>query len=134
MQYFYTEADGSLTEVQEERWFWIAVYKDGTFLSQFGDDGVFHRVGEIDQDELERVFLVESETARCIVINWVDGMRLIHKYRNVVLNVGTEDERHIRIYIFGWKLGENYQYHFILPNGNIFTSPTDNVPTTSFNL
>ncbi len=44
----------------------------------------------------------ESENVFTLVFN-PKAMKLIHFYRNIVLNVGTSEERKIKIYCFGFE-------------------------------
>lgn len=134
MQYFFTEKDGSKTEVQLERWIWVVEYKDGSCLVQFDQNGTFHQIGEIDQDNVRAAALISVDTNQRIDIPWVDGMRLIHKYRNVVFNAFTEIERHVRVYIWGWKSGNEYVYIFVLPDDRLIISPTDNINLELFGI
>lgn len=107
MQKFFFLRDGIPEEVPAERWRWIAVYKGGAALCQFEEsstgNGIFHQFKEIDQDRLERFIMHSAEdSTKLYVIHITPGMRLIHYYRNTVLNAGTELEERIRAYCFGY--------------------------------
>lgn len=119
-----------------ERWVWGIVYKDGTEFKQFGDDGIFHQIGEINQDQIAMAVLYKPEDPenKRIDIPWKDGMKIIHKYRNLILNAGTEDEIRHKVYIFGYKNGDQYHFNYILPDDRIIMSPTDDVDVTLFEL
>ncbi len=143
MQYTFNEPDKNSTsgfrtiEIPPERWGWGIVYKDGTELKQFGDDGKFHQVGEINQDEISMAVLYKlDDLGKRIDIPWKDGMRLIHKYRNIVLNYnGPEDQqRKVKIYVFGYKDGDSYSYLFVLPDDRIVFSPTENLNLEEFGI
>lgn len=134
MQYFYTNQEGIKEEVQPERWQWRTVYDDGTELKQFGDDGVFHRIGEVDQDRTILFMAFKpGNPAKRIDILLPRGARLIHKYRNFVFDFGGE-EKHIKVYIFGYKHGDHYHYNFILPDDRIVQGIDENPKLTDFKV
>lgn len=101
------EASGS--EVEKEKFVWVAQYRDGSELRQFDDEtGKFHQFGEIDQSQLHLFKMVGGtedalEDQTYTVIFDPATMKLIHKYRNIALNVGTTDEQHLRWYLFGYE-------------------------------
>jgi hypothetical protein len=137
MTYLFKDKDGKEIELTPERWAWGVVYDDGTQLKQFGDDGRFHQIGEVDQERIEMAVLYQpANGAKRIDIPWRKGMKLIHKYRNVVMNVGQKDERHIRIHVFGYKEGAPYygrSFMFVLPDDRIVWSSTDEIDVLKFN-
>lgn len=142
MEYFQTLRDGTKVRVEMEEWRWRAVYLDGTVLRQFepaGDGhgpGVFHRVGEIDQDNLA-IMALDSYTfeGRSIEIPWRPGMKLIHLYRNVHADWMPEGHT-VRVYVFGYRCTRDFvdQYHFnfIMPDGSIVQSPVDDIDLTLY--
>jgi hypothetical protein len=123
MLYKFTTKEGKEIEVPREPWQWEIGYKDKSELKQFDDEGFFHQVGEIKQDEIAVARFTNG--IMCIDIPWIEGMRLIHKYRNFMLNVGTDEETKIRVYIFGYKYKDQYHFNFITPNGVIIQGPVD---------
>lgn len=138
MKYIYKDGD-KVIEVAPERWAWGVVYEDGTELSQFEvtvvdgkvTGGVFHRVGEIDQDRVAMAVLYNFEhPEKRIDIPWKKGMKLIHKYRTIVIDYMSENKRSVKVYIFGYKDGANYSYMFILPDDRIVFSPDENHDVT----
>ncbi len=126
--------DGIEEEVSAEKWIWGVVYKDGTELHQFSDNGIFHQVGEIEQDKIKMAVLYELEGAGRIDIPWQDGMKIIHKYRHVVFNMATTEERKVKIYIFGWKFGDQHTFMYVLPDNRIISSPTEDVDVTKYEI
>lgn len=123
-------------EVQPERWVWGVIYKDDTELHQFGDDGIFHQIGEVKQDQIKMAVLYRygGPLERRIDIPWRDGMKLIHKYRNIVLNAGNLQEKRIKIYIFGYKYGDQYNLNYVLPDDRMVQSPKDDVELILFGI
>jgi len=95
---------GQVENVIKERWCWEAHYIDGSLLKQFDDNGIFHQFREIDQSKLLSFKMVnhERENVFTLVFN-PKAMKLIHFYRNIVLNVGTNDEKKIKLYCFGFE-------------------------------
>lgn len=91
-------------EVQEETWQWQAEYDDGTVMKQFSDDGLFHQFGEINQAKLAVFRMVSSQFPHSYTLIFdSQSMKLIHFYRNTVLNLGTEAETRIKLYCFGYE-------------------------------
>jgi hypothetical protein len=87
-----------------EVWQWEATFEDGSVLKQFGDDGVFHQFAEIDQTQLAMFKMVSPQYSQTYTLLFSDpGMKLIHFYRNTILNAGASDEKHIRLYCFGYE-------------------------------
>lgn len=95
---------GQVESVYKERWCWEAYYIDGSLLKQFDDSGFFHQFREIDQSKLLSFKMVNHESlpAFTLIFN-PKTMKLIHFYRNIVLNVGTSEEKKIKIYCFGFE-------------------------------
>jgi len=136
MRYFLTDKEtGRKIEAKPERWVWGIVYKDGTEISQFGGDGTFHRVGEVDQDRIAMAVLHRfDDFSRRVDIPWRAGMRLIHKYRNIVLEAGTEAERQARVYMFGYKDGAHHSVLFVLPDDRIVFSNDPEADVTAHGI
>jgi len=118
--------------VKPELWRWEAYFNDNTVLKQFGDDGIFHQVGEIDQSKLAVFKMVSNELPQIYAVPF-DGstMRLIHKYIQTKLNFGTPEFREVRSYVFGYKtknLPENHQHLLIIaPNNEAIVCGDENI-------
>lgn len=109
---FFRKDLGKWISVPAEVWQWEAYYEDGGVLKQFGDDGVFHQFAEIDQKRLAVFKMVSPEHPQVYTLLFSDpAMKLIHFYRNTVLNAGTTAEARIRMYCFGYekKIGDKVQ-------------------------
>lgn len=118
--------------VSIERWVWGVIYKDGRELHQFGNDGIFHRIGEIEQENISMATLYRyDDMTKRIDIPWREGMKLIHKYRNT-RPAGRTD--FVKTYMFGYKNGDEFSYIFILPDDRIIFSPKDDIDLTKFNI
>ena len=125
MEWHFTEADGSKTNVPLERWIWEAQYSDGTWLRQYGEDGVFHRIGEVDQDRLV-LFVVHKadDVEKAIVLPWHPGTKVIYKYRNVK---PYYMDHFVKCYLVGWKHEGAHAFMIVLPNDKVIASPVDDV-------
>lgn len=127
---FYRQETKQWEDVALEKWQWEAHYVDGTLLKQFDDNGIFHQFREIDQLQLLSFKMVnhESGNVSTLVFN-PKTMKLVHFYRNIVLNVGTSDEKRIKIYCFGFEkkfFGRTQKSLMaIMPTGEIVA--TDNL-------
>ena len=136
MQYFLTKDDGTKIEAQPERWCWDVRYQDGAGLQQFGEDGVYHQVKDIDQEKIALAVLYRfDDPDKAILIPWKEGMKIIHFYVNV-----HSAEQHAdiadraRVYVFGYKDGNQTHYTHILPNDQMIYSSDRNIDLTKFDL
>jgi hypothetical protein len=118
----YLRADNQEEEgVQEEVWQWEAIFQDGSNLSQFDQKtGLFHQFTEIDQSKLA-VFKMISPTHPQVYSLVFDAktMKLIHFYRNVVLEAATESERRVKLYCFGYEDKSKKQIFAITPESEL---------------
>ena len=119
--------EGIPETVTLERWGWGVVYRDGGELKQFGDDGIFHQFKEIEQERVEMMVMYRTDDpAKRIDMPVAEGTQLFHFYRNIVLNFGEgENERRIRVYVFGWKKDGVAAYNYILPDDRFVVSSED---------
>jgi hypothetical protein len=101
---FLRQQTGEWEQVSEEIWQWQAQYDDGTTLKQFDDEGVFHQFTEIDQEKLSVFRMVSSQHPNSYTLVFdPSSMKLIHFYRNTVLNMLTEAETRVKLYCFGFE-------------------------------
>lgn len=133
MQWIFKK-DGVEIQVPIEKWVWSVLYKDGTSLEQFDKEGIFHQIGEVKQENVA-VFTMRKIDGKMIHIAIPEGAKIIHKYRNYIMNFGSPEEKRERIFIFGYKKDNSHShFNFILPNDDIIESDNENVPLTWFNL
>lgn len=141
MQYFFSE-NGKDIEIPLERWVWGIVYQDDSELRQFealegenGPTGRFHRVGEIDQERIKMAVLYKpDDMSKRIDIPWRDGMKLIHKYRNIVFDYMSDQKREVRVYMFGYKDGNHHSILYVLPDDRIVFSNNENHDVTQHQI
>lgn len=95
--------DNVWEEVMLENWRWEAHYQDGKVLKQFDDEGHFHQFKEINQLELAQFKMVSDDKPAFILLFNPERMKLIHYYKRVRLNVGTDAEVFITAYCFGYE-------------------------------
>ena len=127
MTYQLKKIDGSVEEVQAERWGWGVVYKDDTELKQFNEDGSFHQFLEIQWDNVKFFTMYKLEDfSKRIDIPMSPEIQIFHFYKNLVLE---NSSRKIRVYVFGWKdkNSGSMVYNFILPDDRIVTA-SSNIP------
>lgn len=99
----------------EEVWQWEAYYENGETLKQFAADGIFHQFAEIDQGRLAMFKMVSPHHPQTYSLLFSDpAMKLIHFYRNTILNAGTEFEERTRLYCFGYEKKIGSQTHKII--------------------
>lgn len=127
---FFRQETGEYEVVDEHEivWKWVASYDDGTLLKQFGDDGVFHQFKEIDQPRLVYFHLV-SDVGRTKTITFRPGMKLIHFYRNTVLQNG---QIHLRMTVIGWEAPGEKVLMVVMPNDEVIV--TDDLDSIGFNF
>jgi hypothetical protein len=121
--------EGVEEDVPLEVYKWVATYKDGSELKQFDKEtGIFHQVGEIQQDKLARFTMICTEEEKIKhTISVPEGAKIIHKYNRYVFNAKRPDEIKLTIYIFGYKIGGHHHFNFILPDGNIVQNITGEI-------
>lgn len=128
---FFRKDTGTWIKAEPETWRWEVVYEDGTGLKQFDDEGIFHQFAEIDQSRLAVFKMVSDDNPQGYSLLFSDPeMKLIHFYRNIILAAGTPDEKHLKIYCFGYekKLGTKVQKTILMitpSNGLIVTEDPD---------
>jgi len=112
---------------EEEEWQWEAYYEDSQVLKQFGDDGIFHQFAEIDQSKLTVFKMVSPHHPQTYSLEFFDpAMKLIHFYRNTVLNAGTQFETRTRLYCFGYEKKIGSKTHKVIMT---ITPPNDLIVT-----
>lgn len=115
----------------EEEWQWEAYYEDGRTLKQFGDDGIFHQFAEIDQNKLVMFKMVSRRHFQTYSLLFSDpAMKLIHFYKNTVLNAGTQFETRTRLSCFGYEKKIGIKTHKVImmitpSNGLIVTEDSN---------
>ena len=128
---FYRKDLGKWIFAPPEAWQWEVTYEDGTILKQFGDDGIFHQFDEIDQKRLAVFKMVSPNSPQGFTLLFsAPEMKLIHFYRNIILNAGSEAEERTRIYCFGYEKKIGTKVHKIIfmitpSNGLIITEDPD---------
>ncbi len=130
---FFRKDLGKWIQAPPEAWQWEATYEDGTILKQFGDDGIFHQFDEIDQKRLAVFKMVSPNSPQVYTLLFSSSeMKLIHFYRNIILNAGTENEERTRIYCFGFekKIGAKVQkvIFMITPSKGLIITEDPDLP------
>lgn len=104
MQFKFTNADGQTEHINLERWVWVAIYNDGSYLMQFDNEtNEFHQIKEIDFSKLD-TFVMQHHTdqSKRYEIHWKPHFELIHFYRNY-RNDDMPQNEWVRTYNFGFK-------------------------------
>jgi hypothetical protein len=124
--------DGKEIQCEKEVWCWEAYFNDGTVLKQFGDDGIFHQLREIDESKLDLFRMVSDSFPQIYSVPFnPDEMKLIHFYRIIRLNVYTPQFKEIKCYCFGFekKRSRSNEKHFIviLPSGEVILTENPDI-------
>ena len=130
-KWHFTTEEGNKEEVALERWVWAVLYKDGTELHQFDDNGVFHQFKEIDVENVRLWVLYQPLGNGRIDFVVPEGkeVSLIHKYRNFIFAAGSPNETRQRAYMFGYKVkGGQPHYNFVMPDDRIVQSYGEDQP------
>lgn len=133
-QTFIYNNEGVEETVEREKWGWIAIYKNGSFLRQFDEaTGIFHKFNEINIPELD-CFIMQNlddptDVSKRYEIHFIDGMKPIHYYKRGRLEVGGENEVGYTLYCFGYEQKLNCKtvknIMTIYPNGTVAIRTTD---------
>jgi hypothetical protein len=125
MHKFYNKNEDKWEMVEPVKWKWEAHYTDGTILKQYDDDGTFHRLAEIEQDKLHLFKMVDGSREYQLIFN-PQHMKLVHFYRNVVLNATQENEIRVRLFVYGYETKVKRTTHkvlnVIMPDGQLVTT------------
>jgi hypothetical protein len=105
-------------------WVWEVIYKDNSRLFQYGEDGIFHQIREIDQSKLAVFSMRNVETNQRVCLFFKEGKKLFHEYENAIINIGTKKEEKLRAFIFGF---EGNYIVITIDNHIIFTDNYNNV-------
>lgn len=110
-----------------ENWVWAVLYNDGKMLCQFDDSGAFHRISEIDQSRVKQWTLYQPAHIGTGRIHFVlpqgKNVKLIHKYKNFIFCAGTPQERRMKVYCIGYKIGEMPAvYTYVTKQGKFYQS------------
>lgn len=117
---FYREPGAEPIIATPERWAWVSLYSDGTFLEQFGHDGLYHQFKEIDQDRLIGFRMINLlGTNPSITLHWSPGRKLIHFCRTTIFNHGTPNEATIRLICFGYETKTDKVLFAIMPDDSL---------------
>lgn len=122
--------DGVPEKVEPEKWRWGVVYQDDTELLQFGVDGIFHQFKEIEQDKVKMFVMYKMGDEAGNRIDTVidpETTQIFHFYRNLILEVGTENFRKVKVYVFGTKnkITGAMHYTYILPDDRLIQADYD---------
>lgn len=118
--------------VAREPWRWVALYNDGTLLSQFevGANGaIFHQSKEIDASKLIELQF-QHDTYATISIAIPEGAKPVHLYRHKWITEEITDEHgehfnrewRIKIWVLGFDLHGSYWRVYVDEYGHIVFS------------
>lgn len=120
--------------IKPERWVWGVIYKSSLEFHQFGNDGIFYQIKEIDWDEVKMFTMYRlDDMKKRIDIVVTPEMQIFHFYRNVK-PAGVD--HFIRVYVFGYKIRGTSKacYNFILPDDRVIVADRDNIDLTKFEI
>lgn len=103
MKYIFYKDGEWIDAGDKELWSWEAYYSDGQVLKQYGEDGIFHQFKEINQEKLHFFKMVSDGKSPFTVMFNPENMKLICFYKRTRLNIGTDNEMFITMFVFGWE-------------------------------
>lgn len=84
--------------------------------------GEYHQVGEIDQSRVESFTLyMTPDMERKVVVDIPPGAKLVHFYKRFHAQEWAAGHM-VTTYVIGYKLGDEYDLHFILPDDTVVCS------------
>lgn len=128
---------GEMEKVEHERFYWVAIYKDGTMLYQFENteewgQGIYHRFAEIEWEKLIEIHVKDMVKGTMVVLRGSMDLQFFMLYRNrktMTVNAGVTqgDPIVIRFAVFGWKDRKTgaTSYHYMMPDGAMIASHED---------
>lgn len=135
--YTFTNKEGVVEQVETERWQWGVVYLDGKEFRQFDSDTQkFHQFKEISKAKVSMFVMSCPELNKRIDLVVTPNMQLFHFYRQMFLEHGTEDERRVKVYVYGWKDTDTgaTTYNYIMPDDRVLTANHDLPDLTRYGL
>lgn len=81
---------------------WKAVYNDGTFLSQYNEDGSENKYGDIDRLKLVQFQLIASDKP-LVIVHLDPAKKLIYRRRVAQHVTGFKAGTKEVVYIVGWQ-------------------------------
>lgn len=139
-KWMYTQKDGTSIEIPLERFIWGVVYKDGSHIKQFDENGKYHQIGEVEQDRAKRFLLHKpnpSDGVR-IMIEVPEGAKLVHKTKNYGSFIVGQDpqigKNEIRIFVIGYKLKGRSFFTYVLPDDRIIQSEDENLKLSEYGI
>ena len=128
LKFIFVNEKGEKENVESQDWVWGVVNKDNSELHQYEaskdgkTSGTFHQFKEIEQDKVRLFVMRNLKTGQRFDIVKPDGAQIFHFYRNCG-SQRTEDKgdaiKFNKIYVFGYKLGKQTTYHYILKNNTL---------------
>jgi len=101
---------------------WKAIYKDGTSLEQYNDDGTENKYSSIDRNNLSQFILIQNHIPK-VVIHLREGQKLIYRRRVAMPITGINAFKSQAVYLAGWqenRNGVNFQcITFLFEDGHI---------------
>jgi hypothetical protein len=96
--------------------YWRAIYKDGTFLSQYNGKEE-HKYADIDRSKLKYFDLLETGNKNPLIRYYFDSpdKKLIYRKRNFLKSTGERSE----IYLIGWQCGKVQSISVLFPDKSI---------------
>jgi hypothetical protein len=108
---------------------WLAVYKDGSALSECSGNGIHAAFAHIEQDRLASMILIPLRDGypQVAVAMTDETMRPIFFRRRLIeLNMGGGDGGHNTIHCLGWRKPGIESFTFIFEDGSIVISDDRN--------
>ena len=115
------------TEIEQERWGWQVIYKDGSQHHQFDvASNTYNNFASIDLDKVQHVVMHNFE-GKSKILRIPEGAKLIHYYDNLISQPLGGSVTHHRLYCFGYETEDEKVIYTILPTDVIIRGEIDEI-------
>lgn len=77
---------------------WVAMYRDGTIITEYSEDGSSRTISEIPKKNLKRITLVNRIGYPVCSQDYLSGQSVIYRKRSLMTSGGSV----LRMHILGW--------------------------------
>lgn len=105
----------------KDLWTWSAVYKDGSVLYEYDEDGTEHGFKEVGLDRVDSFCLLPSVSelkAYVVSVKDKDTVPVFFRRRSINVNADGTENRRSTTHCIGWRRGDIASYLFVFEDGS----------------